>query len=65
MSGWPEHELFVVKSLERIEGRLEKVECKLSDIQDTVHGLDKDLGAVKIKSTFWGVLGGLFSGFIK
>jgi hypothetical protein len=65
MAGWQDHELFVVKSLERIEGRLEKVECKLSDVQDVVHSLDKDLNSVKIKSTLWGALGGFFTGFIK
>lgn len=65
MSDWREHELFVVKSLERIEGRLEKLECKVSDVQETVHGLDKDLHSVKIKSGMLGALAGFFSGFIK
>lgn len=76
MSGWREHHLFVVKTLERIQSDIaefksemkcdmKSIQSDVDDIKETVHALDKDLGAVKIKSTMWGAMAGFFSGFIK
>lgn len=76
MSGWREHHLFVVKSLERIQADLaefksdikcdiKSVQSDVGEIKQSMHSLDKDLNAVKIKSTLFGALAGFFSGLIK
>jgi len=67
VSQWREHQLFVVTTLTDLKEDFKEFRAEVRDdiaeIKLLVHAQDKEIERLKMKSGFYGVMGGVLSGF--